>query len=140
VERPAGFAEILRERYAAFSAGDVGSALDFIAPDIEVEINTERPDVPEGGVFREHEGFLQNLRELTEPFEDFRTEVEGEIVEVDDRLMVKLRATGRGRASNVPIERVVFHVWTVRDGRAVRLQVYSERERAEAALRPTAGS
>jgi hypothetical protein len=41
---------------------------------------------------------------------------------------------GKGRSSGVEINSRLFHVWTVRDEKAVRLEIYNEREEAEAGL------
>jgi ketosteroid isomerase-like protein len=127
------FAETLRAGYAAFADGRIEEALSFLDPDIQIDIHTERPDVPESG-FHGHEGFLQNLRELSEPFDDFGVEAE-QIVDQGDRVLVVVRMSGRGRASGAAIERRIFQVWTARDGKAVRLEIYSERGSAEVALR-----
>jgi ketosteroid isomerase-like protein len=45
----------------------------------------------------------------------------------------------RGTASGVEIEETSFHVWTVVDGRAVRFEVYTNRDQALAAMSNDSG-
>ena len=43
------------------------------------------------------------------------------------------RYTGRGKGSQVEVDSLGAHLWTLRDGMAVRLEVFSSREKALAA-------
>jgi ketosteroid isomerase-like protein len=52
---------------------------------------------------------------------------------VDDKVVVVVFQRGVGRTSGVPVERRVGQMWTVRDGRAVRWQIFKDREEALAA-------
>ena len=124
--------ELLERGYAAFAAGDVQGTLALMRPDVEVEVYTERPDMS-NRLYRGHEGFLANFSEMTEVFEDFRLDPE-EIEDRGERIMVTVRATGRGRTSGAGIEGRLFHVWTVIDGQATRLEVHNDREQALATL------
>ena len=47
--------------------------------------------------------------------------------------MVLTRYTGRGKESGVTVDTRGAHVWKLRDGKAVRLEVFSSRARALAA-------
>jgi len=38
----------------------------------------------------------------------------------------RIGGSGRGRGSGVPVEETIAHLWTVRDGKAVALQVYTD--------------
>jgi ketosteroid isomerase-like protein len=120
--------ELVRKGYDALRQGDVDFVLTLIRPDIELEVHTERPDIAET-VYRGHDGFLRNMAELTEVFDDFTLEPE-ELVEGDERIMVVVRAAGRGKSSGVDIEQRLFHVWTIRDSKATRLEIYSDRATA----------
>jgi uncharacterized protein len=120
--------EILRRGYRAFGERDISFVLSFVHPDVELEVYTERPDIADR-VYRGHEGFLRNLAEMTDVFDDFRIEVE-EFIEGDDRVVAVVRARGRGRSSGVDIDQRLFHVWTVQEGKATRLEIHSDRARA----------
>jgi ketosteroid isomerase-like protein len=118
-----------RRGYEAFNRGDVQGALEFIHPDVEVHTGSELPD-PQ--VYRSREGFLDNIREWSDIFEELRYEPE-EIVENGDRLIVIVRVSGRGRGSGAGFEQRQAHVWTIRQEKAVRLEFYLDRAEAEQA-------
>jgi ketosteroid isomerase-like protein len=120
--------ELVRKGYDSLRQGDVDFVLSLIRPDFELEVHTERLDIAET-VYRGRDGFLRNIAELTEVFDDFALEPE-EFLEGDEQIVVVTRAAGRGKSSGVDIEQRLFHVWTIRDGRAARLEVYSDRAAA----------
>jgi ketosteroid isomerase-like protein len=47
--------------------------------------------------------------------------------------------SGRGRGSGVPVEEEIAHLWTVDDGIAVAMQVYSDPQDALRDARAAAG-
>ena len=51
-----------------------------------------------------------------------------EYIGVGDRVVVVVRFVGRGRESGFPIDERLCHVWTLREGKAVRMEVHSGRE------------
>lgn len=60
-----------------------------------------------------------------EAFEHVDFEIE-ELVEAGDQVVAFIRASGRGRESGLPIEQRLPSVWTIRDGRVVRVRGYRE--------------
>jgi ketosteroid isomerase-like protein len=67
-------------------------------------------------------------------FDEQRAEPE-EILEEGDRVLVVARTKIRGAASGLEIEATTFHVWTVVDERAVRFEIFSDRDQAVAAMK-----
>jgi ketosteroid isomerase-like protein len=57
-----------------------------------------------------------------------------EFIESGDRILVLIRWRGRGKGSGVEMESEGAHLWTFRDGRTVRWDVYRDRDEARAAL------
>lgn len=53
-----------------------------------------------------------------------------EIREAGDRYLVLHRWRGEGKESGVPIDAEGAHLWEFRDGRAIRFDVYRERDEA----------
>ena len=51
-------------------------------------------------------------------------------MEKGDRVVVVFRFLGTGRESGVPIDQRLCHAWTIRDGKAVRMEVHSSRDEA----------
>jgi ketosteroid isomerase-like protein len=120
---------LARRGYEALAKGDLESVLELIDPDVEVEIHTGRPDLPETDTLHGHAGFLENLRLLKEVFEDVEV-VPEDFIEVGEELIVSIYTAGRGRASGIRVENRVTHIWTIRDGRATRFRVYPTTEQA----------
>jgi ketosteroid isomerase-like protein len=58
-----------------------------------------------------------------------------EIVVEGGRILVEARARARGRGSGAEIDQTVFHLFHFEDERAVRFEVFTDREQALAALR-----
>src|SRR5436309_12740291 len=110
--------ELARRGYAAFAEGDVDAMAEFFHEDF---VLYDSPLLPDQGVYRGFQGFVENYRKALESFEEFRSDPE-EIIDVDDeRVVVAVRISGRGKGSHVVVDARVGHLWTVRDGRAVEL-------------------
>jgi ketosteroid isomerase-like protein len=124
--------ETLSRGYEAFGSGDTEAVLALLHTDVTVEVHTDRPDIG-AEVYHGHEGFLDNFAEIQDVFDDLVIDPQ-EIEERDNRIMVTTRITGKGKGSGVAIEAKIFHVWTLRDGMASRLEIFSNEEQARAAL------
>ena len=113
--------ELIRTIYERFRAGDLEGALALHDPDVEVH---DRAEAPDPQVYRGHEGVLRSLGVSQATFEGLDL-VPEEFLDVGDRVVVVFRFRGKGRESGVPIDERLAHLWTVRDGRAVRMTVHS---------------
>ena len=89
--------------------------------------------VTEGGVYHGIQGLREWARSVDSAFDDYRVEVGG-FQEVDDeRAVVVVDIMGKGKASDVPVDARIGHVWTWRNGLAWRVDAYSDvREALEA--------
>jgi ketosteroid isomerase-like protein len=58
-----------------------------------------------------------------------RTEVE-EWIDAEEHVIAMVRAYGKGRRSGVPVDMVQAHLWTVRDGKLLRLRILATRQQA----------
>jgi ketosteroid isomerase-like protein len=119
----------LRAAYDAYNCGEAASVADLAAEDIEVRPPPTSLD-PEP--FRGRDALLRYL----EPnlFEFQRAEP-AEFLEHGERIFVAVRVHARGRGSGVELHDEAFHVWTVEDERAVRFEVFVDRDEALAVLR-----
>ena len=114
--------ELMRQGYEAMLRRDIEALLELLDPDVEMH---DRPEAPDARSYRGHEGVLTALQVSLDAFDDFRLEPEA-YYEADDKVVVLLRMVGTGNVSGVPVEEHIAHLWTIRDGRAVVLQVYSD--------------
>jgi ketosteroid isomerase-like protein len=67
---------------------------------------------------------------IEQDFEECSYEAEEFVQGTDDRVMVSGSIFARGRISRLPLSGRFAHVWTVRDGKAVRSESYRDREQA----------
>jgi ketosteroid isomerase-like protein len=118
--------EALRGVYERWSQGDFSASLAVLDPDVEFVV---RPPIPDAGTYAGIDALRDYTRAFLEPWERIAIEAE-DYTESADRVLVAVRQCGVGGGSGVATEFRYFHVWTFRDGRAVRLE--SIRDRAEA--------
>jgi ketosteroid isomerase-like protein len=90
------------------------------------------PNHPEGAVRHGADSVIEFFREWTEPWENF--ELDWEIEEAGpDKALAIIEMRGRGRVSGVPAEMRFFQLWTFRDGRAVRMEMFTDIDEARRA-------
>jgi ketosteroid isomerase-like protein len=56
-----------------------------------------------------------------------------ELIDAGDRVLIRLRMSGRGRGSGAPVGQVIWMVWKLRAGAVAHVAVYRERGDAAAA-------
>jgi ketosteroid isomerase-like protein len=93
----------------------------------------EDPKFPEGGVYRGADAARAYFEQFTESFDEFVLE-NPEFLRVDDeRVLVQFRLQMRGKGSGAPAEAFPGWVWTIREGRAVKIEAFLDRAEARAA-------
>jgi uncharacterized protein len=116
----------LRVGYEAFNRGDWDAAARFAHPEFELK-TADR--VPNPGTYRGPEEARRFFEDLFAPFEEMVVEPE-EFFERGDQIavfvLVRLRPTG----SSAQVENRIGHLWTMREGKASRLEVFPRREDA----------
>jgi ketosteroid isomerase-like protein len=112
-----------------WSRGDWSPRFELYADDFEWGWSEEFPDI--AGVWRDYRTPNPRLQLWLSSWELWRCEAE-EYIENGDVVLVLARYLGRGKGSGAEIEAHGAHVWELRDGKAVRLEVFADRERAYA--------
>ncbi len=107
--------------YAAVNARDREAIKALSAPDIVVGTTVE--------AYRGPEALLEWMYEGYDAFDDFTIELL-DVEELDGHVQASMRQRGRGKASGAEVDHHFTHVWTLRDGRAIRLQSFAHREDA----------
>ena len=113
--------ELLLAGLDRFNSGDVERILAFVDPGFEVSIPRELSAEPD--TYRGHEGVRRYFETFDEAMADIRFHAE-RVWDAGEDLVVQLRLTATGRQTGIPVEQRVFLVWTIRDGRALRVQTY----------------
>jgi len=117
--------EIVRQSYDAFVRGDMEAVLAALDPDVEIHDH----DIPDAGEYRGLEGVLSWQADWERSWESWRWAPE-DFIDAGDRVVAILRVQAKGRHSGVDVERLDGAVWTLRRGKAVRLDYYGSKEEA----------
>jgi ketosteroid isomerase-like protein len=124
--------ELVRSIYPAWQRGDWSSA-DWADPEIDFVGADMLPVMRAKGLA----GLAQAWREFLEQWEEWRVEPV-EYRELDDeRVLVLIKLSGRGKSSGLEVEQMraeganLFHI---RNGKVTRLVLYWNRDRALADL------
>ncbi len=112
--------ELIRGGYEAFARGDVDAVLGRLDPEIELR---PAPEFPGEDSYHGHAGFLAYSERWLESWEEYRI-IPEEFIEVGDRVVVVHRAVGRGKGSGIDVETRAAHVWTIRERKIVRLEIF----------------
>jgi ketosteroid isomerase-like protein len=123
---------VRRGCYEAFTESGVFN-YEFLDPEIEWRGPREFPDLAE--THYGHDGVRRYMEKLFEALEDYRMVPEEFIDAGADQVLVFSREGGRGRGSGAQVlTQPTAHLWTIRHGKAIRMQSYWERAEALEAL------
>jgi ketosteroid isomerase-like protein len=120
----------------AFNRRDFETTLDDADPEIELR---EWPNAPGAQVYRGRDGVLEAIANWFETWEWMQVEI-GDMSEVGDRVFFTLRQRAKGKSSQIEVEITSYNVYTFRDGKVIRLELFTEREPALAAAGLTANA
>jgi len=107
--------------------GFEGDSRDLFDPEFVWDMS--RMEVPESVSYSGLPGLRNFLDTWNDGFAAEHVEVE-EITDAGDQVVVAIHHTGRGRASGIEVDQRYAMIWTVRAGRAVRMDMYPTREQA----------
>jgi ketosteroid isomerase-like protein len=124
--------EVARRGYEAFERGGVEAILEFLDPEIEWHMSPAFTRAPR--VYHGHDDVREVFRFFDENIEDLGADPH-EFIEAGDRLIVPVRMHGRFRGSGEPVAYELVQVWLGRDGKAIKLITYPDREAALAEAR-----
>ena len=114
--------EAVRRSYEAFERGD----MEAVVADMDEEIEWHQAQgLPHGGTYR---GLDAVRRAIFDPLDEdwwdgFRADPT-EFIDAGDQVVVLGRYTGRAKATGRALDVPFAHVWTFRDGKAVRFRQF----------------
>ncbi|TMK41422.1 MAG: nuclear transport factor 2 family protein [Actinobacteria bacterium] len=114
--------DALRRGFEAINGEDLEALLDFIDPDFAAEIPPELSAEPD--TYRGHEGLRRYFRSFQDAMDEIRFEP-GRVWDVDDVVVVAVRVTAKGKGTGIPVHQEAAQVWTIRDGKALRVRSYA---------------
>ena len=119
--------EMCRRAYEAFNRGDSEGMVADLAEEFEFVPTGALPDAR--GVYRGPQGYTDFVGWLRSEFDSPRVEI-NELTEAGDQVLASVTLRGRGKQSGVAASWDIWHVWTVRDGKAVHGQAFTSKAEA----------
>ena len=118
-------AAVVRAGFEAWNAGDMDALREIFDPGV-----TWRPPEgwPEPGPFVGREAVMRWFEQLREVYDDYVTELIGDLIEATDRVVVSQVWHGAGRGPEADIEST--GVFTVRNGRVIDVEQFWDRAEA----------
>ena len=118
--------DTIRASYAALNEGDLQGTLNALHRDASWH---ESPELPGGDVFEGRAAIEEFLEGYLEQWDLFHQQVTS-TVRSGDRVLVNIRMTAVGRESGAEVNAIYAHLWTMREGRGVRVDAYYDPSRA----------
>ena len=125
--------EIVRRIYEATGRRDTETVLSLYDEDVEWDVSDSPiSGVTGGGLFRGHDGLREWARVWYAAWESVVDECE-ELIDAGEYVVSVVMVQSRGRASGLDVSLRSAAVWTVRNGKVVRVAWFATRNEALAA-------
>ena len=122
--------EIVQGIYEAVARRDAATPFEVYAEDIVWDVsNSRRATVMDSVSYHGLEGVRQFWQESLSVFGTVDLDVE-ELIDAGDRVVALIREREIGRTSGAPVDARHVAVWTLADGKVVRMQIFDNREQA----------
>lgn len=119
--------EIVRRGYETFAA--TGEFVEDIAwPEFAWDMSHFH-GWPEKQVYEGIEGARSFLEDWMSAWDDWELEVEA-FHDSGDKVVALVHQSGRSKAAGMPVDMSFAQVWTLRDGKQLRMEMYSDRTEA----------
>jgi ketosteroid isomerase-like protein len=124
--------ELVRQGFEAMREGDVDALLPFIHPDFEA--TTPAALAAEPDTYRGTEGIRRYFDSFYEAMDRLSFEPEA-FIPVGERVVVPLTLRARGRTTGIETAQDIVLIWDLKDGKAIRIEVYATLDEAMAAAK-----
>ena len=121
--------ETMRHSFECWLSGDLEGWRETMDPEVGWDISAHPlPDVPNHGQGRD--ALLNDMLGVyMSGWVDYSGELT-EMIDAGDEVVITIHETATMRETGVPLERDLFHTWTVREGRATFLRVFKTKAEA----------
>jgi ketosteroid isomerase-like protein len=117
--------DLIRGGFDTFADDGIDAILQLMDPEIEL-LTPANPDMQRG---TGHDGVRRSLNGLLEMFEYWNVEAL-EFVDLGENIVVSVCQYARGRGSGVTVESRSAWLFTMRNGKAVRLALHTDKAEA----------
>jgi ketosteroid isomerase-like protein len=120
--------EIVMQAFDDFQREGWQALIPLLDPEFEL---TTPPDLAmEPDTYRGEEGLRRYFESFEDVMEDIRIVPEGEFLDAGDKVFFEFTLSARGRETGIEAKQHAFQVWTMRDGKGLRADVFASREAA----------
>jgi uncharacterized protein len=127
-----GNADLIRPIYDEWGRGNWRPRFEVYHPHMEWGWSEEFPGL--AGVYEDHQDPNPRLHTWLSGWEHWRAEPD-EYLELGDHVVVLASYRGRGKSSGVEVHQLGAHVFELRDGKVVRMEIFASREKAIESVR-----
>jgi ketosteroid isomerase-like protein len=114
--------EIVRQGLEAWERGD----LSEVIRDFDESVVT-RPII--GPEWHGPQGVLEMAADWVEGFDEF-TMIGEEFIDAGDAVVVRIRQEGRGASTGVPVQVTFWFVYSLKDAKVIRFEMFQDRDQA----------
>jgi ketosteroid isomerase-like protein len=123
--------EIIRQGFEAFNADGVEGILPYIHPEFEATTPPNLASEPD--TYRGHDGIRRWFDSFYEVMDDIRWDAHGFEQQVGQKVVVQFTLRARGKTTGLDFGQEAVMVWTLRDGKATRVELFETVDEALAA-------
>ena len=114
--------DVVRAMFEEYAREGIGGGIGFLDPEI---VWNAADEAPQSGI----DAARAYMERWELEWDDLST-VPEELIDAGDRVFVAVRFSGRGRASGIEVDALVYEVYTLRAGKVVRMDEFTERSQA----------
>jgi ketosteroid isomerase-like protein len=123
--------ELVRQGFEAVEREGWQALVPLLDPEFEM---TTPPDLAmEPDTYRGEQGLRRYFESFEDAMDDIRIVPQGELLGAGDKVFVPFKLSARGKETGIEAEQHAYQVWTMRNGRALRVEVFASRADALAA-------
>jgi ketosteroid isomerase-like protein len=122
--------EPVRGFAAAITRCDVDAALGVCHPEVEFQSVL----AVDGRAYVGHEGIRRYFDDISSAWEEWRVDVHRTAMASEGRVIIEMTMHARGRESGMPLSEFAAHIWTLRDGKLLRNELFRDPGQAARAV------
>ncbi len=123
--------ETVRQIFRAFNSEDIDLILALTHTDFELEVPPALSAEPD--VYRGHDGMRRYWESFQDAMDEIRLQPE-RLCDAGEAVVVAMRVTAKGRRTAIAVEQRTTGVWTICDGKVIRIRAYVSLPEALAAV------
>ena len=132
---PRSNADLVRHLFDLWNEQGLEASLEFADPDVVVVVGPDMSAEPD--VYRGHDGARRYFRGFDGVVDDVRYAVD-ETFEVGDCVIARMRVTGRGTSSGIPVVLEAVTAFWLRAGKIFRIEAHPDLDSARQAVSASA--